>query len=102
VTTRTRSEQISAFYTANASRLREIVRRRAGVPAHVIDDACQTAWTTLLRRPDITLDDRGFSWLLVGAVHEAWRLASIARERPAGDFHGPAPHERTPTSRSAG
>ena len=43
----------------------------------IIEDACQTAWTTLLRRqpnrPTV------WSWLYVVALHEAYRLAGIER-----------------------
>jgi DNA-directed RNA polymerase specialized sigma24 family protein len=40
----------------------------------------------LLRRPDITLDDRGLSWLATVAIREAWQHAASARETPAGGF----------------
>src|SRR5215204_6876878 len=43
----------------------------------LIEDACQTAWTILLRRQP----DRAsvFSWLYVVAIHEAYRLSAIER-----------------------
>jgi DNA-directed RNA polymerase specialized sigma24 family protein len=49
------------------------------------EDACQTAWLILVRRPDITLDARGLKWLIVVATHHAWR-AAIPEERPVGGF----------------
>src|SRR4051794_30043193 len=86
-----RDEQIAAFYRDHAKRLTRAVRRRVDrVGDEVIEDACQIAWATLLRRPDIPLDAHGLSWLATVAVHEAWRLASIAREQPAGTLTTPA------------
>ena len=59
-----RRDQVGAFFAAHADRLRRAVRRRAaGVSDAIIDDACQIAWATLLRRPDITLDRSGLGWL---------------------------------------
>ena len=46
------------------------------------------AWATLVRRPDIELDRRGFVWLLTVAEREAWRLSSLAREVAAGGLRG--------------
>ena len=43
----------------------------------LIEDACQTAWTILMRRQP----DRAsvFAWLSVVAIHEAYRLSAIER-----------------------
>src|SRR5215207_9492408 len=43
----------------------------------LIEDACQTAWTILVRRQP----DRSsvFGWLYVVAIHEAYRLSAIER-----------------------
>jgi RNA polymerase sigma factor (sigma-70 family) len=87
-TTLERREQIGAFFAANATRLQRTVTRAARAPEPVIEDACQAAWAILLRRADITLDERGFSWLATVAIREAWRDASSARETPVGGFHG--------------
>jgi DNA-directed RNA polymerase specialized sigma24 family protein len=87
-TTLERRDAIGAFFTAHATRLQTIVRRSAHAPERTIEDACQTAWTILLRRPDITLDERGLAWLTTVAIHEAWRLASTARETPVGSYQG--------------
>jgi DNA-directed RNA polymerase specialized sigma24 family protein len=90
-TTRRRDEQIAAFYSDHAERLTRAVRRRVDrVGDEIIEDACHTAWTKLLRRPDITLDTRGFAWLITVAVREAWQLGSIANEQPAGTLTTPA------------
>src|SRR3954470_22081493 len=89
-TSQRRDEQIAAFYRDHAERLTRGVRRRVDrVGDEVIQDACQIAWATLLRRPDIPLDAHGLSWLATVAVHEAWRLGSITREQPAGTLTTP-------------
>jgi RNA polymerase sigma factor (sigma-70 family) len=82
-----RREQVGAFFAAHADRLRRTVAYRARGSHEIIDDACATAWTVLVCRPDITLDARGFSWLTTIAIHEAWRLSGRhARELPVGTF----------------
>jgi RNA polymerase sigma factor (sigma-70 family) len=85
-----RRDEIGAFFAANATRLHNAVRRSARAPEQTIEDACQAAWTILLRRPDITLDERGLAWLVTVATHHAWELASIADETPVGGFQGGA------------
>src|SRR4051794_27643433 len=90
-TSQTRDAQIAAFYSDHAGRLERAVRGRVGrVGDEVIEDACHSAWATLLRRPDITLDAHGLSWLTTVTVHEAWQLGSITREQPAGTLTTPA------------
>jgi DNA-directed RNA polymerase specialized sigma24 family protein len=80
-----RMDEISDFYGAHAHRLRALVARKTGAPTEAVADACQTAWATLLRRPDIGRDARGLGWLTVVAVHEVhhqWR--DRARNLPMG------------------
>jgi len=79
--------RVAAFYRGHANWLIRAVTRRAEAPEATIEDACQAAWTILLRRPDLPLDERARSWLIVVATHEAWRRASLDREIPAGIFH---------------
>jgi hypothetical protein len=97
-TTPERREQIGEFFAANVTRLHNTVRAAARGPEPVIEDACQAAWTILLRRPDVTLDARGLSWLATVAIREAWRQASTARETPAGGVSG---HHERPRRRAA-
>ena len=59
---------------------RELIRavsRHVNAGAALIEDACQTAWTNLVRRQP----DRAsvFAWLYVVAVHEAYRLSTLGR-----------------------
>jgi hypothetical protein len=86
-TTPNRHEQVGNFFATNAALLRRTVARHARGNDGFVDDACASAWTALVRRPDITLDARGFSWLTTVAIREAWRLhGSNAQEMPVGSF----------------
>lgn len=73
------------YYAARADQLTRMVANRVGQtdPA-AIEDACHTAWTQLLSRPDITLDFRGLRWLAVVAVHHLWRTARRDHRIPVG------------------
>lgn len=72
--TTARAQEIAAFYARYASRLQRIVSAKVNAPAQTIEDACQSAWATLLRREDVTLDERGAAWLATVAIREGWRL----------------------------
>ena len=70
-------------------------------PSALIEDACQNAWTILLRRqPEL---ETVFTWLRVVAIHEAYRLSAIDRrdarlERlrsEEGDWHELIPVPRS-------
>jgi DNA-directed RNA polymerase specialized sigma24 family protein len=79
-----RARLIADFYAANARRLRATVAHRTHAPAEAVEDGCQTAWAILLRRPDVSLDGRGFGWLTVVAVREVRHQRDRARELPMG------------------
>ena len=81
------------LYRRHHRDLQRAVARAVRAPRELIEDACQTAWTILLRsQPD---RDAIFAWLRVVAIHEAYRLSAIDRrdaqlERLApsdGDWH---------------
>ena len=82
-----RRDAIAHFYSERADWLQRLVARRATAPPQVIEDACQTAWMHLTRRPDIALDTGGFAWLLIVATREAWTQAA-PKDLPAGVFIG--------------
>jgi DNA-directed RNA polymerase specialized sigma24 family protein len=65
------------LYLENHRGLQRAVSRAVNASPELIQDACQTAWTNLLRHQP----DRGavFAWLCVVAVHEAYRLTTIER-----------------------
>jgi RNA polymerase sigma factor (sigma-70 family) len=62
---------------AGVSGGRTAVARTVNAPRELIEDACQTAWTILLRsQPDRAAI---FTWLHVVAIHEAYRLSRAHR-----------------------
>jgi DNA-directed RNA polymerase specialized sigma24 family protein len=63
------------LYRQHHRDLQRAVARVVRAPHELVEDACQTAWATLLR----TQPDRYaiFAWLRVVAIHEAYRLAAI-------------------------
>jgi DNA-directed RNA polymerase specialized sigma24 family protein len=65
------------LYRQHHRELHRAIARVVRAPRELIEDACQTAWATLLR----TQPDRYaiFAWLRVVAIHEAYRLAAIDR-----------------------
>jgi DNA-directed RNA polymerase specialized sigma24 family protein len=65
------------LYRQHHRDLHRAVAHAVRAPRELIEDACQTAWATLLR----TQPDRYaiFAWLRVVAIHEAYRLAALAR-----------------------
>lgn len=86
-----RREEIAAFFAAYANHVHTCVARRARTAPDVVDDACATAWTKLLRRPDVVLNVHGRAWLITVAVHEAWQLHERrAQETPVGPFARPS------------
>jgi RNA polymerase sigma factor (sigma-70 family) len=73
------------LYERHHRRLLRAVARAVNAPPELVEDACQTAWTALLRcdveRATV------FSWLRVVAINEARRQCARTRnEIPAGPF----------------
>lgn len=69
-----RMAAVEAFYRVERATLeKNVARRVSGANRALIEDACQFAWTVLLRRPDIKLDERGLAWLACVATREAWK-----------------------------
>jgi DNA-directed RNA polymerase specialized sigma24 family protein len=76
------------LYQRHHRQLLHAVARAVNAPPELIEDACQTAWTALLRchveRATV------FAWLRVVAIREAWQHCARTRtERPAGRFLTP-------------
>lgn len=65
------------LYRQHHRNLQRAVARAVNAPRELIEDACQTAWTILLRGQP----ERGaiFAWLRVVAIHEAYRLSRTHR-----------------------
>jgi len=82
-----RRDAVAAFYAAQHSRVEATVRYRARrADEAIVADACAIAWLALVRRADITLDDRGAAWLKLTATHAAWELTKRGPEILAGVF----------------
>lgn len=65
------------LYRRHHAALVRAVGRVVNAPRELIEDACQTAWTMLLRRQP---ERRSiFAWLRVVAIHEAYRLCRAAQ-----------------------
>lgn len=86
-----RRRAIADFFAAHERDVRESVAYRVrNLPAAAIEDACQTAWEKLSRRPDVDLTATGRAWLVTVALHEALRHYRRERvETPAGAFRTP-------------
>lgn len=78
-----RYDAIAGFYAQKADELRRAVRHAISGPEAMIEDACSYAWYQILRSEGIALDHRGFAWLYVVAIREAYRLSERARREPA-------------------
>ena len=66
------------LYAAQARSLFRHVRARVRAPDHVIEDACQFAWTQLLRRRPGLGPEAAYGWLLSTALREAYRLLELS------------------------
>lgn len=72
------------LYRRHHRNLQRAVARVVNGPRELIEDACQTAWTILLRnQPDRTTI---FAWLRVVAIHEAYRLSTSKRDAHLEDL----------------
>src|SRR5207244_4068184 len=85
------------------------VARHVRPSGTIVEDACQTAWTTLCAHPELKLhDQRALRWLLTTATREAWKHSARVthREAPAGGFlptpDGVAPQLPEPAAEQPG
>ncbi len=70
--------EIAHLYGQHQRDLQRAVAAVVRAPRELIEDACQSAWTTLLRsRPRRAT---WFAWLRVVAIHEAYRLCDAHRD----------------------
>ena len=73
---RTRGDEAD-LYRRHHRDLQRAVARAVNAPRELIEDACQSAWTIMLRsQPDRAAI---FAWLRVVAIHEAYRLCAAER-----------------------
>lgn len=74
------SVQLEQLYESLSGRLRQIVGCTVQAPDQVLDDACQIAWSRLLRRPgSIRQPEAAFAWLARTASREAVKIARRAQ-----------------------
>jgi RNA polymerase sigma factor (sigma-70 family) len=66
---------VDELYRRLAPRLRQIVRSNVCAPEPVVDDACQIAWSRLIRHSERVRREAALSWLATTAVREAYKLA---------------------------
>jgi RNA polymerase sigma factor (sigma-70 family) len=70
---------IGVIYASSAAKVRRLVRHTVRAPDPLIDDACQTAWTRLIRdRERVRAPDAVVGWLVTTAVREALKLTRRA------------------------
>ena len=75
--------QMADLYRELNGSLRRIVRFNVHAPEALLEDACQVAWSRLLRRAGAVDRDKTLAWLVTTATREALRLLRRAdRELP--------------------
>jgi RNA polymerase sigma factor (sigma-70 family) len=72
-------DEVGELYASLALRLRQIVGGRVQAPDAVIDDACQFAWSTLVRHRARIRRETALAWLATTAVREALKLLRSQR-----------------------
>jgi len=73
-----RGVDVGAIYGSSAGKVRRLVRHYVRAPEPVIEDACQTAWTRLVRDRARVRPDTAVAWLVTTAIREAIRLTRRA------------------------
>ena len=66
---------LDELYRLLSPRLRQIVRSDVRASEPVIEDACQIAWSRLIRHSEQVRREAALSWLATTAVREAVKLA---------------------------
>lgn len=66
---------VEELYRLLAPRLRQIVRSNVSAPEPVVEDACQIAWSRLIRHSERVRREAALSWLATTAVREAYKLS---------------------------
>lgn len=68
------SDDVGELYAALAERLRQVVRFGIRAPDALIEDACQIAWSQLIRHRGSFRREAALSWLITTASREALKL----------------------------
>jgi RNA polymerase sigma factor (sigma-70 family) len=77
-------DDVAELYCRHHRDLERAVARVVHAPRELIEDACQTAWTIMLRREPRPA--MAFLWLRLVAIHEAYRLCRTHRETHLEDL----------------
>jgi RNA polymerase sigma factor (sigma-70 family) len=72
-------DEVAELFGALAGSLRRIVAAQVTAPEAVIEDACQFAWSTLVRHPGWVRRETALGWLARTAMHEALKLIRVER-----------------------
>jgi RNA polymerase sigma factor (sigma-70 family) len=97
-------DEVAELYGALAGSLRRIVAGQVTAPDALIEDACQFAWSTLVRHRGRVRRETALGWLARTALNEAFKLIRSERrelsleelsERISADT--PAPWALTPS-----
>jgi RNA polymerase sigma factor (sigma-70 family) len=72
-------EEVADLYRAHAGSLRRIVAGQVTAPEAVIEDACQFAWSTLVRHRRRVRRETALGWLARTAMREAFKLIRAER-----------------------
>ncbi len=84
-------DTVRVLYGDYEERLRQIVRRRVRAPEAIVEDACQVAWSRLVRDRERIRRETALAWLATTAVREALKLlAREGREQPYEELPGQA------------
>jgi RNA polymerase sigma factor (sigma-70 family) len=70
---------VGEIYVGSAAKVRRLVRHNVRAPEPVIEDACQIAWTRLVRDRGRVCPDKAVPWLVTTAVREAVKLTRRGR-----------------------
>jgi DNA-directed RNA polymerase specialized sigma24 family protein len=86
------THDIARLFRRHHRDLERAVTAAVRAPREVVEDACQTAWTIMLRSQPRRAT--WFAWLRVVAIHEAWQQCGRSRhEMRVGAFISPSAKE---------
>jgi RNA polymerase sigma factor (sigma-70 family) len=68
-------DDVAQLYTLCAHSLQRVVAGGVRASDVVVEDACQVAWSRLVRDRHRVRRESAFGWLVRTAIHEAYRLA---------------------------
>jgi DNA-directed RNA polymerase specialized sigma24 family protein len=92
---RVATDEVAHLYRQHHRDLQRAVAAAVRAPRELIEDACQNAWTIMLRSQPRRAT--WFAWLRVVAIHQAREQCAQSRnERPAGGFISPDASEIGP------